>query len=831
MFRIAVWVRVVGVCVVLGEGVLMGVEGDAAREWIGARRGFEDGLLGVARMRLENFIRKYGRVREAMEARVMLAKIYYDEGLYEEVERLVGSAKEWGGEGRTELDYVLGENALARGRWVEAEQVFRRVLGGMPSAELTQRAQLGLAWALLKQGKRGDGMSLLSNVAINYAGTDVGQEARMIRVRLLIADGKYEEAKAELRAFLQESKGSRWEYEAWVWLGELQMLEAGYADAITSFLRGTEIGRAHPRWVVAQGLTQLGRAYQATNLPQKALEAYEKAFYAAEQEEQKVRALRAWLSTAKELKVLDGVLKGLMDEGRRMGGYRSFVDYEVAEFLIENGRESEAVELWERVAEREGDSRWGVAAMLRLIEQAKLNKQWNRAERYLQEILDVDRSIEVVARANFLLGELRYMQGAFGEAQVAFNLAGREGELAEIALFNEILCVARQGNLEQFLRMEREFLRRFSQSVYRDKLLEERARVLEQRDQKEDLVKTYEEALKTSVDPERRVELMMRLAESYEGMEKLSEAKEIYDDVVMRYKGSSLYVEAAYRRAFVYLKAGIWSEEEVRENLFRLWEGEAKHGLAPYVLFTVAELDFNRKDFANAQLLFEKLVQDYPQSELVDQALFFAGQSSAGHGDYARAISLLDKISERANEKNQARLLQGRLYQQQGQFQSALMLYEAVLSREKEGPLYIQALLGKGDCLFALGSSLGTRYQEAAEAYRTLISSNFGDVSQRNEAGYKYGKCLEKMGKIDEALAIYMEVVRGRIRPTGSEAIPEYFWTIKAGLNATDILSARKDWQAALEVYKAMAKLGGPYREQFQEMINRLRRDHFLYVE
>jgi tetratricopeptide (TPR) repeat protein len=826
------WVCVGVVCLMeVGYGNMRGED----RMWADVKKAHEDGLVDVLGQRLERFMKQFPRSERLSEGRALLAQVYYDQGRFLDVERLGVGVKDDGTDFRKELDYVMAESYLALERWGDAERMFRSVLSRMPGADLTQKAQLGLAWALLKQGKRADGVSLLNNLSINYAGTVTGQRARLIRVRLMIAEGKLAEAQAELRGLLQDRgamDGSVW-YEGWMWMGAIQMQEAQYAEAIVSLLKATESGKAYPRWVVAQGLIQLGRAYQAINSPQKALEAYEQAFYAAEREGQKLSSLRAWLSTAKELKVMDGVLKVLMGEERRLDGVRGMVDFTVGEFLAEHEREIEAVKLWEKVAGSAGDSRWKGMAMLKLAQRGMREKKMEKAERWVREVLSGDYGRDVLSRAYFMLGELRYAQGGFLEAKSAFNQASEDDGLAEAAKYNVLLCVARSGDVDGFLRSEKEFLARFPQSAFRDQILGEKARLFEKADRADLAMRAYEEALKGSVEPQRRVELLLRLAISYEKANRLKDAEGLYEEIIVRHRDHDLYVEAAYRQTFVKMHLQEWKGEEARERLYKLWEENVKNSLAPYILFSVGELDFNRKDFVSAQLSFERLVHDYPQSELIDQALFFAGQSAAGHNDFSSAIALLEKISDRASVKNQARLLQARLYQQQGQFQGALKIYDAILDREKDGPIFVRASLGKGDSLFALGANLGARYEQAAEVYRQVISSGLGDIAQRNEAGYKYGKSLEKLGKVDEALAMYVEVVRGRMTPEGQRDTPlsEYFWTIKAGLNAADILQEKKDWRGTLEIYRALLQLKGPHENQFREMINRLRRDHFLYEE
>jgi DNA polymerase III delta prime subunit len=38
-----------------------------------------------------------------------------------------------------------------------------------------------------------------------------------------------------------------------------------------------------------------------------------------------------------------------------------------------------------------------------------------------------------------------------------------------------------------------------------------------------------------------------------------------------------------------------------------------------------------------------------------------------------------------------------------------------------------------------------------------------------------------------------------------------------------------KDWRGAIQIYQALEQLGGPNQKEFQEVINRIRLEHYLY--
>ena len=181
--------------------------------------------------------------------------------------------------------------------------------------------------------------------------------------------------------------------------------------------------------------------------------------------------------------------------------------------------------------------------------------------------------------------------------------------------------------------------------------------------------------------------------------------------------------------------------------------------------------------------------------------------------------------------KPDARLWEGRSYQQQLNFDQANTFFDAVLATEKTGPRFVQASLLKGQSLFALGSQDPANYTLALAAFDQILKSKEGSISERNEAGVSSGKCLEKMGRIDDAMSRYLDVLYGRVAgddPTSANS-PEFHWQLEAGSQAGRIRESRKDWRGAIEIYKRLEQIGGAHAQDFHDLINKLRRDNYIY--
>ena len=90
-----------------------------------------------------------------------------------------------------------------------------------------------------------------------------------------------------------------------------------------------------------------------------------------------------------------------------------------------------------------------------------------------------------------------------------------------------------------------------------------------------------------------------------------------------------------------------------------------------------------------------------------------------------------------------------------------------------------------------------------------------------NEAGWKRAQTYEKLGRPDEALTAYMDVIYGRVLRGGPGTVrAEYYWLGKAASDAGRILEARGDWSGALAVYRMAEKVGGPEAATWRDRRN-----------
>ena len=252
----------------------------------------------------------------------------------------------------------------------------------------------------------------------------------------------------------------------------------------------------------------------------------------------------------------------------------------------------------------------------------------------------------------------------------------------------------------------------------------------------------------------------------------------------------------------------------------------------PDVRMKLAEAYYRRQDFANAQTQFELLVAHNPNGPLAEKALFFAAESamaSMATSSLERALTLFDEVVRKDGElKWAARNEQAVIERKLGKAQDALALYDEVLKGNAKGGEKREALCGKGDIYLELGATAAENYKRAIENYDQLIADKEASLHWRNQALFKKGVCLEKLGDQAGSLAIFYRVLENEGQPGKPR---EFFWFYKAGFNAARLLEEEKKWSSAAAIYQRLAAAEGMRSDEAKSRLAQLRLEHFLWEQ
>jgi tetratricopeptide (TPR) repeat protein len=803
-----------------------------------AEQSYKDGAFDLCNDRVTAFLKKFPKTELLAQAELIQAQALYQLGHSDAaVAALNLPIEQVPANLQAETLFWLGESLLDQGKWPEAEQKYRALLALKEQANHGEAANLGLAWALFKQGKEGDALPLIQGMIANKPKSPSGMQAQLLLAKIELAKKQFKEAIAGLEALLAAKPESRLMFETDYWLGEAYTAnnqpDQGVIayERITGDLQTAQKPAAFPKPLVAQAYLGLGRALNAQNQSDLAALAYEQAYTLTENENTRLDAFRAYLESARAAKQLPEAVAKLQEFAKSSDLSAPAALFAIGSVLAEDGSDDRAIGILESLLVAYGNSPWVPAANYQLGRLYSKTGKPAQAIKALQSCIATSTDADLVRTAHFQLGNVLLVQTrdyAGAGAQFAL-ISGGTDAFAENAAYNFLLAQAYLGKPDIFAKAEADFEKRFPKSARLKSLGLAQGQLLAGLGKTDDAKAAYQKAITEEGGSADQEALLKALADLQYQTNDLEGALKTCQTIVAQFPDHSL--DAAQRSILISFELKRLSEDQVEQALVTLAQKYDKSPGAPEAYFKLGEFYFYRGNYVKAQDAFQQLITAYPNSPDNDKAYFFAGRAAAAHADYGAALALLDKVPDNSSFKPDARLWEGRVYQNQLNFSQASALCDAVLATEKSGPRFVEACLLKGQCLFELGSKDPANYGQALTVFDWILNSKEGTIAERNEAGVRKAKALEKLNRTDEAMALYLDVLYGRVAGDDASAPtpPEFSWQIKAGWEAGRIRESQKDWRGAIEIYRRLEQIGGAHQQEFHDLLNKLRRDNYIY--
>src|SRR5476651_1091404 len=168
-----------------------------------AEQSFKDGAFDLCNDRVAALLKKYPKTELAAEAEVLQARALYQLGRSDAALASLNLSPDQIPENlRADTLFWQAESLLDLGKWPEAEQKYRALLALKDTADRVDAANLGLAWALFKQGKEADALPLIQALIKNKGGDTAGQQAQLLLAKILLAKKQFKEAITAFGALL-----------------------------------------------------------------------------------------------------------------------------------------------------------------------------------------------------------------------------------------------------------------------------------------------------------------------------------------------------------------------------------------------------------------------------------------------------------------------------------------------------------------------------------------------------------------------------------------------------------------------------------------------------
>ncbi len=256
------------------------------------------------------------------------------------------------------------------------------------------------------------------------------------------------------------------------------------------------------------------------------------------------------------------------------------------------------------------------------------------------------------------------------------------------------------------------------------------------------------------------------------------------------------------------------------------------HPLASRVLFQLGQAYRNSEDdIGNANLQFERLIKNYPDSEFVDPALYYSALTSISIKTEAADKTAIEHfrrlIAKKGVLANEAAINLCSLLIDRNQQERALGEIVDFLEDQEMPESDRRRLLVLG----ADASNQIGQHEKALEYYDQLLALKNLPASSRNRAHYVSGQALEKLGRTKEALESYYRVINRNFDPEATSPL-EWKWYDKCGIEGALVLLQKQErWIAAIKLSEKIGKSGSPRADDALEIAKRIGLEHFIFQE
>lgn len=210
-------------------------------------------------------------------------------------------------------------------------------------------------------------------------------------------------------------------------------------------------------------------------------------------------------------------------------------------------------------------------------------------------------------------------------------------------------------------------------------------------------------------------------------------------------------------------------------------------------LLLIGQSYYWRGEHREARVKFNELLDNFPDSDLRTEALYWKGLSLWGNDDISAAREILSFVSESENRffAAQSILALADLEQSQGNHDDAKRTYLGLVDKIKDDELETRLWKGLGDTYFAK-----SELKNALNAYRKVLQSKPDDVTSYSTQ-IRIGAVLELSDDLEEALSTYKRLERSkRFR----------LYQPKVQLLIANLYRLRGDIDGALEAYSEIIK-------------------------
>ena len=805
-----------------------------------AKKAFEDKLYSVSESELHSFLKEYPGSASRSEARWLLVQsLYfqekYDEALAEFKEPLHASADKSLAAGWL---FWKGETLSALQKWSEAREEYERFLSAYGDDSRTWLARLGLSRACFELGDTRRAIGLLDELQAFGPKETVGQQAFLLRARIEITRGEYNNAYELLEELARHKPSGLIGLEAAYWLGEVELKRGFSKKALDAFEKITDESKIGPRRLKTLAWIGCGKAFEQEKEWLKAATAFEKAFFISEEADLTRLAIQHFLEAHQSnANITAGIVRAReWADQKPAAGATLF--YAIGRSLFKQDNLDAALAELDRIQRSYPNTPEAADALALTAEILLAKGHTEEAMRVLQQFVEKQPGSSLASAARLKLAQIHLRRG---NADAAFSIYNqlptpdkKELQSIERDWAEGLLLWQQADRAEQFTQLVDQFEKKFPSSPYSSQLMLQKALLFQKAGRSADalsVLQKWQERF-TKKEPSQLAQALYLEGLCLLQQADYTHAAEQFTRIGQEFKDFPMAKQAAFYALLCRSRSGEINTDQTIEAYEALLKEPALHtSLEALIRFQIAQIYYQKQDEAKALEAFQKLIQRCPKHELAEMAKYYIGRCMMNMDKPKEAIEQFQKIGPNSPLQTEARLMIIDCYRIMGETKAALQIAEDLLQPAFENnPLWPQAALRRASLLYTSSSQDPELYPKALAAADAILSrASICSAAEINEAGFIKGKTLEKMGREDESLLAYLDIIYQRILPQlNGPPQPEQHWLVQCALEAGQLQEKKGNIREAIAIYRLAERISELNRAAFGQKIADLKSRHFI---
>ena len=784
-------------------------------DFVAGRAALEDGFYDVAAARLEKFVDSTIVKRKKANAAIFLFRAWYGVGASDKITAWL--ERNWSLATGTRYEsgfyYWYAQAKYAQGDYRAAIEYIEDFDKDFPGDEFAPYALRLHALALRDDGQLAKAEALFARYDAQYADRKEVADNLLDWAGVLIQMNRVPDAEVKLKTLVEKLPASAPARNARLWLGQAAVERDQYGEAET-WLKTLAVDPDAEASLRAGAWFALARSAVDQGLMTNALSALAQGEQFATNAERRVEAR--------------------IDQAR---------------LLMQLGRLNEAVQIMDETVFTLASEPQAARAQLELSDLLRAQGQFEKAaaayQRYIESFTDVAGQRHALLSKAWCLWELK----RYGEAALAFEKAYnalRNNALREQALVKAADAYFKNAQYRLAAETYEKALSEFPQSGGTAETMYQAAESYARAGDPTNTVAALQRVIDAAPSARLALASSLRLARFFDEQKESDRAAAAYDEFIRRYDDPALVPQALLERGMLRYRQGRY--QEALEDFERLLADYAAstyaeraffmRGWCEYqlgntdtavsignqfltaytnsewradVAFWLAEHDFNAGLYGQAETNFLAMVAAYPASLLADDGLYWSGRSAAEQKAYRRAIDVYTQLARQYTNSPlipEARFAQGDALTEIGDFAGAILAFQEIVNQYPASPLVARALGRIGDCQFTLGSDRPDRYQDAIAAFRAAMTHPAASRNLALQSEYKLARANERVGRLEDALTHYLNVVYGWLAAR-TEGVPaDEIWFVRAAFSAAELKESQLAWDDAITIYQRVIDSG-----------------------